>query len=84
MIPAELIKQVNLEIGRGTVKWGAVDKDPPALLNAAIEELGEVAHAINHAEREEVIQQEVAETIGILVRLYKMLTAKIKGGKQCQ
>jgi len=63
---------VNQEEARGRKKWGDTDKSPEILLNAATEELGEVAHAINHAEGKEATQQEIAETIGILSRLYEM------------
>ena len=68
-----LIQMVEVEERRGRVKWGEVDKDPTALLNAALEELGEVAHAINHNEGKENASQEIAETIGVLSRLYNML-----------
>ncbi|GAI65063.1 unnamed protein product, partial [marine sediment metagenome] len=52
------------------------DKSPSILLNAATEELGEVAHAINHVEGRDRIVQEIAETIGILSRLHDMVTEK--------
>lgn len=68
----KLIKMVEEEEGRGLRKWGVVDRTPEVLLNAAAEELGEVAHAINHGEGLEAVQQEVAETIGILSRLWVM------------
>ena len=64
---------VDEEINRGIKKWGNVDRTPEALLNAATEELGEVAHACNHNEGPAKVQQEVAETIGVLVRLYNMM-----------
>ena len=72
-----LIKMVEAEEKRGRAKWGAVDKDPISLLIAALEELGEVAHAINHIEGSEKITQEVAETIGILSRLFIMVNQRI-------
>ena len=68
-----LIKKVNEEMARGIEKWGATDDSPNILLNAAVEELGELAHAINHDEGIPVAQQEIAETIGILARLYDMV-----------
>jgi len=37
------------------------------------EEIGEVAHAINHNEGASVIQQEIAESVGLLSRLYEMV-----------
>ncbi|MBA7506567.1 hypothetical protein ES706_05259 [subsurface metagenome] len=68
-----LIKLVEVEETRGKAKWGAVDKDPAALLNAAVEELGEVAHAINHDEGPEKTIQEIAEVMGVLSRLFEMV-----------
>ena len=70
----ELLVKVINEEERGRKKWGDVDRTPPDLMIAIQEELGEVAHAINHGEGEEVIGQEIAETIGILSRLYDMAT----------
>lgn len=67
-----LIDRVENEVYRGQQKWGHVDINASALLNAATEELGEVAHAINHGEGCEKVQQEVVETMGILTRLYEM------------
>lgn len=72
-----LIKAVEREELRGYQKWGEVDKTPALLLNAATEELGEVAHAINHNEDEEVISQEIAETMGVLSRLYDLVMAAV-------
>jgi len=69
----KLIQSVNHEIARGKAKWGEVDKSPELLLIAATEELGEVAHAINHNEGCATIQQEIAEAVGILARLYDMV-----------
>lgn len=68
-----LIKKVEDEEWRGKAKWRHADISPPMLLNAATEELGEVAHAINHNEGKENIQQEIAEVMGILSRLYEMV-----------
>lgn len=68
----ELIDKVIEEEERGSAKWGEVDTNPNVLLNAAIEELGETAHAINHQEGPPVVMQEIAETMGILSRLYDM------------
>lgn len=74
MVPVELVSLVNREISRGYEKWGEVDKTPNLYLNAVLEELGEVAHAINHDEGAHKAQQEIAETIGILVRLWDNLS----------
>ncbi|GAI60843.1 unnamed protein product [marine sediment metagenome] len=68
-----LIRRVEIEERRGIAKWGKVDRSPEILLNAATEELGEVAHAINHNEGVENISQEIAEAIGVLSRLYDMV-----------
>ena len=70
----KLIQMVIQEEVRGTAKWGLVDNSPSILLNAATEELGEVAHAINHEEGAERISQEIAEAMGVLSRLYDMVT----------
>jgi len=69
----KLMQMVIQEEVRGTAKWGSVDKSPQILLNAATEELGEVAHAINHEEGAERISQEIAEAMGVLSRLYDMV-----------
>ncbi len=68
-----LIKMVEREELRGKAKWGHVDTNPGALLNAATEELGEVAHTINHKERPVKTMQEIAECIGVLSRLFEMV-----------
>ena len=68
-----LIKQVEDEEWKGKAKWGHSDTTPDRLLAAATEELGEVAHAINHNEGVAEVQQEIAETIGVLSRLYEMV-----------
>lgn len=69
----ELIDRIILEEERGIAKWGNVDRNPTILLNAATEELGEIAHAINHDEGADKVQQEIAETMGVLSRLYQMI-----------
>lgn len=76
LVDIDLLRMVSTERERGIRKWGAVDREPSILLNAAIEELGEIAHAINHDEGDDIILQEVAETIGVLSRLYDMVKAK--------
>lgn len=72
LMPIVLLSMVNIERRRGREKWGEVDTNPNILLNAAVEELGEVAHAINHQEGVGIVIQEIAETIGVLSRLYDM------------
>lgn len=69
----ELIKRIDEERERGIQKWGDTDRTPGVLLNAATEELGEVAHAINHNESMDRTQQEITEVMGILARLYEMV-----------
>ena len=69
----ELIDKIVMEEERGIAKWGKTDRSPDILLNAATEELGEVAHAINHNEGADKIRQEIAETMGVLSRLYEMV-----------
>lgn len=73
VLDKELVAMVEIEVARGKAKWGAIDKSPDILLNAAVEELGEVAHAINHDEGPEKAAQEIAETIGVLSRLFEMV-----------
>ena len=75
----ELLKTVEKEEERGKLKWGNVDREPPDLMIAVQEELGEVAHAINHTEGAEVAKQEIAEVIGLLSRLYDMVDKRSKG-----
>lgn len=72
-----LIQRIDAERERGIQKWGDTDKTPELLLNAAVEELGEVAHAINHDEGVWIIQQEIAETMAILTRLYEMVEQEL-------
>lgn len=73
MMLEELIDKAVLEEERGKQRWGATDRTPYDLLGAATEELGEVAHAINHGEGAEKVRQEIAETVGVLSRLYEMV-----------
>ena len=68
-----LKEAIEAEVKRGIEKWGEIDKNPGILLNAALEELGEAAHAINHNEGQEKTQQEIVEAIGVLVRLFWMI-----------
>lgn len=68
-----LIKRVIAEEKEALAKWGGTDDTPDILLNATLEELGEVAHAMNHDEGLAAIQQEIVETMGLLSRLYEMV-----------
>lgn len=70
---AELIGLVDYAVSEGINKWGYVDRTPGALLNAVTEEVGEVAHAINHNEGKEVIITEISHAMGVLTRLYNMV-----------
>lgn len=72
-----LIKRIDAERERGIGKWGDTDKTPETLLNAATEELGEVAHAINHKEGMVATQQEIVEVMGVLSRLYDMVEQEL-------
>jgi len=62
--------QVEREERIAIAKWGMYDTSSQRLLQSALEELGEVAHAFNHDEGTNAIQQEIIETIGILSRMY--------------
>jgi len=73
-----LLKVVVQEEVRGAAKWGNADTSPSAMLNAATEELGEVAHAINHSEGADRIAQEIAEVIGILSRMWSMVVGSTR------
>ncbi len=73
MILPRLKDLIEAEIEHGIEKWGSVDTEPGLLLNAALEELGEVAHAINHNEGILRAQKEIIDVTGILIRLYWML-----------
>lgn len=68
-----LVEQVNHKIARGEAKWGHIDRTPVDLMIAVQEEIGEVAHAINHDEGATAIKQEIVDVIGILSRLYEMI-----------
>ena len=70
---AELVKRINAEEKVALAKWGEHDQDFDNLLSGALEELGEVAHALNHNEGKESAQQEIVETMGILSRLFDMV-----------
>ena len=72
-----LIKRIDAEREVAIKKWGDVDRTPPDLLNAATEELGEVAHAINHNEGVAATQQEIVEAMGVLARLYEMVEQEL-------
>lgn len=67
------IDKAIAEEGRGKAKWGAVDKTPQDLMIAIQEEIGEVAHSINHDEGKDVTQQEIVEVVGLLSRLFNMM-----------
>lgn len=68
-----LIQRIDAENKEAIAKWGGVDRTPVDLISAATEELGEVAHAINHNEGMAATQQEIVEVMGILSRLYNMV-----------
>lgn len=72
-----LIKRIDEEKKVAIEKWGDTDRTPEILLNAATEELGEVAHAINHKEGVTTTQQEIVEVMGILARLYEMMEQEL-------
>lgn len=72
-----LIKRIDAEREVAIKKWGDIDKTPGDLLNAATEELGEVAHAINHKEGVATTRQEIVETMGVLARLYDMVEQEL-------
>lgn len=72
-----LIKRIDAEMEVAIKKWGATDRTPEILLNAVTEEVGEVAHAINHKEGISVIQQEIVEAIGVLIRLHEMVEQEL-------
>lgn len=69
----ELFKKIEAEEKVAIAKWGRNDRTPSDLLCALAEEAGEVAHAINHDEGLEQLNQEIVETIGVLSRLYNMV-----------
>ncbi len=75
----ELLRVVEIEEEKGKQKWGHVDRSPPDLMIAIQEELGEVAHTINHTEGADRAKQEIAETIGLLSRLHDMIDKMSKG-----
>lgn len=77
-----LIERINNEEKRGIEKWEGVDRSPQILLNAIMEEVGEVAHAINHNEGVTRAEQEIAEAIGVLSRLYDMVENMGGAGKR--
>lgn len=77
VISLGLIDKIEQEINQGIEKWGTVDTEPGILLNAATEELGELAHAINKNEGYERVKNEAIETIGILIRLYWMMETQV-------
>lgn len=67
----KLIMLVEEEERKGFAKWGDIDRTPVDYMIAIQEELGEVAHAINHNEGVEATTQEIAQVIGLLSRLYE-------------
>lgn len=72
-----LVRRINEEEEVALKKWGATDRTPDLLLNAVTEEVGEVAHAINHKEGVSAIQQEIVEAMGVLSRLYVMVEQEL-------
>lgn len=77
-----LIKRIDAEREVATKKWGDIDRTPELLLNAMTEEVGEVAHAINHKEGVSATQQEIVEAMSVLARLYEMVEQEANGGKR--
>jgi len=74
----DLIHKVADEEDVAIRKWGHVDRTPTDLLADLLEETGEVAHAINHDEGKEQVNQEIVEAIGILSRLYNMVNGEVR------
>jgi len=72
-----LVNRINEEEKVAIKKWGDADRTPDDLLCAATEELGEVAHAINHKEGVSAIHQEIVEAMGVLSRLYEMVEQEL-------
>lgn len=72
-----LIQRVREEEQVAIKKWGHADRTPGDLLGALLEEAGEVAHAINHDEGVDQVNQEIVEAIGILSRIYNMVNGCI-------
>lgn len=69
----DLVRMVTAEEQVARTKWGSHDQIPDNLISAAVEELGEVAHAINHEEGLARTNQEIVHSIGVLSRLYNMV-----------
>ncbi|MBA7679686.1 hypothetical protein ES703_87988 [subsurface metagenome] len=72
-----LIKRIDAEREVAIKKWGDTDRTPEILLNAVTEEVGEVAHAINHKEGVSATQQEIVEAMSVLARLYEMVEQEL-------
>lgn len=72
-----LIKHIDAEREVAIKKWGATDTTPEILLNGITEEVGEVAHAINHKEGVSAIQQEIVEAMSLLTRLHDMVEQEL-------
>lgn len=72
----KLVEMAEREEARGKAKWGETDIHPVVLIAAAVEELGEVAHACFHDEGPERVSQEIAEVMGVLSRLHDMVNGK--------
>jgi hypothetical protein len=70
--PNELRNRIEREMAVAITKWGDHDQIPDNLISAAVEELGEAAHAFNHNEGVARAKQEIVEAIGVMVRLYTM------------
>ena len=73
----KLVERVNAEEKVALAKWGEHDQSFDNLLSGALEELGEVAHTLNHNKGTESAQQEIVEVIGILSRLYDMVDSTL-------
>lgn len=66
-----LLRLVEEQVVLGQRKWGEIDLTPVDFMIAVQEEIGEVAHAINHREGRDAIIIEIAQVIGLLSRLYE-------------
>lgn len=69
----ELIASVIAREKKAIAKWGPADTTPQIMLNSVMEEVGEVAHAINKNEGKQRVLDEIVDSIGVLSRLYDMV-----------
>jgi len=66
----ELMVRIENQEIKALAEWGAKDETPEDLISGIVEEVGEVAHAVNKKEGIERVLAEIVDAMVVLSRLY--------------